>query len=118
MNQIKPDPEFRAKMHRGLLFLLAIFVVTLLFGMLTGCGLFKRIAKPEPVNESCDASCRLPCDATVPTWAPDNPDDPEAWDTYVPQVTIPLVGKIEACDVQRKACVQCLDRLKAAGVTK
>lgn len=90
----------------------------LLVSLLAGCGMFKRGVKSEPVDESCDASCRLPCDATVPLWRPANPDAPEAWDSYPEQVTIPLKGKVEACDVQRRACVQCLDRLKAAGVTK
>jgi hypothetical protein len=115
---IERDPEFRAKFHKGLAFLLAIFVVTLLLGMLTGCALFKAKPRAEPVNESCDASCRLPCDTAVPRWAPVDADDPAAWDAYVPQVTIPLAAKLQTCEVARQACVQCLDRLKAAGVTK
>jgi len=113
-----PDPNFRSKLRNGLLFLLGIFVVTLLLGMLTGCALFKAKPRAEPVNESCDASCRLPCDTTVPRWAPVDADDPAAWDAYVPQVTIPLAAKLQTCEVARQACVQCLDRLKAAGVTK
>ena len=49
---IERDPEFRAKFHKGLAFLLAIFVVTLLLGMLTGCALFKGDTSTctEPVS--------------------------------------------------------------------
>lgn len=83
-----------------------------------GCAIFGKRGAATAVPESCDASCRLPCDATVPLWKPINPDAPDAWDTYPEQVTLPLVRKIETCDIARKACVQCLDRLKAAGVTK
>ena len=84
----------------------------------TSCGMFQRAVKADPVNEQCDASCRLPCDATVPLWRPTDPDDPKAWDEYPKAVVLPLVDKIEACDVQRQECVKCLDRLKKAGVTK
>lgn len=115
---IEPDPEFRAKLHKGLAFLLALAIVLTLLGALTGCGLFRTKAQPQPVNESCDASCRLPCDTTVPRWVPVNPDDPAAWDAYVPQVTIPLAAKLQTCDIARQSCVQCLDRLKEAGVTQ
>lgn len=91
--------------------------LALLFALtLTGCGLLPR--KPVPVEEGCDALCRLPCDATVPLWAPRDPDAVDAWDQYPEQVVIPLRGKVLACDLQRQVCVQCLDRLKAAGVTR
>lgn len=97
-----------------LVWLIFVFIAVLM----SGCGMFKRAVKADAVNEQCDASCRLPCDATVPYWKPADPDAAEAWDEYPKQVVLPLVSKIEACDVQRLECVKCLDRLKAAGVTK
>lgn len=84
--------------------------------MLAGCNLLPR--KPMPVDEGCDALCRTPCDASIPLWTPADPDAADAWDTYPEQVTIPLRGKVQTCDLHRQSCVQCLDRLKAAGVTR
>lgn len=86
--------------------------------VLSGCGIFQRTAKAEPVDENCSADCRRPCDATAPLWTPADPDSPSAWDSYPEQVTIPLRGKVLTCDLQRQECVKCLDRLKEAGVTK
>lgn len=98
--------------------MLAVLCLLLIIVLLSGCSMFKQGVKPDPVNEQCDASCRLPCDATVPLWRPLDPDAPSAWDEYPKQVVMPLVDKLEACDVQRLECVKCLDRLKEAGVTK
>lgn len=70
------------------------------------------------VDEGCEALCRTPCDTTVPAWRPADPDAADAWDTYPEQVTIPLRGRVEQCELHRVSCVQCLDRLKAAGVTR
>lgn len=93
-----------------------ILITLLLVLLLSGCQLFAR--KPMPVDEGCDASCRTACDAEVPVWQPADPASPDAWDSYPEQVTIPLRGKVLQCDLQRQTCVQCLDRLKAAGVTR
>lgn len=82
-----------------------------------------------PVVEACAAECRAQCPLTrqlpdgrvvayAPRWAPLDPEAPGAWDTYPPQVTGPLVAALATCDAQRRACVACLDRLKAAGVTE
>ena len=84
--------------------------------LLSGCAFLPF--KPQPVDEACDAQCRMPCDASVPVWTPLDPGSTEAWDTYPEQVTIPLRGKVLQCDLQRQVCVQCLDRLTAAGVTR
>lgn len=92
----------------------AVLAGTLL--MLTACD--KGNVRPQPVDEGCEALCRTPCDASVPEWKPEDPTDPKAWDTYPEQVTIPLRGKILQCDLHRTSCVQCLDRLKAQGVTR
>ena len=94
-----------------------ILITALAVLLLSGCQL-QATRQPMPVDEGCDAACRTACDATVPLWAPDDPDAPNAWDSYPEQVTVPLRGKILQCDIQRQTCVQCLDRLKAAGVTR
>lgn len=102
-------------------FILLLWIALVIFYavLLAGCGLFpKRAGKQPAVNENCDVSCRMPCDATVPMWAPADPDDAAAWDEYPKVVVLPLVTKLEACDAKRVTCVQCLDRLKAAGITK
>jgi len=90
-------------------------------GMLVaGCGAFQRKQRPpEPVDEACAAECRMPCDDTIPKWTPADPSSPQAWDSYPRQVTLPMQAKVRQCDrIHREACVQCLDRLKEAGVTK
>ena len=91
-------------------------ILIALVAALTGCR--DGFVKPDPVPENCDALCRTPCDTEVPRWRPLDPTDPAAWDTYPEQVTIPLQGKLAQCELHRTSCVQCLDRLKAAGVTK
>lgn len=84
--------------------------------LLAACG--KSYVKPDPVDENVDPVCRVACDVAIPLWTPPDPSNPAAWDTYPEQVVIPLQSKIRACDVQRQACVQGLDRLKKAGVTR
>lgn len=84
--------------------------------LLTSCG--KDNVRPQSVEEGCEALCRTPCDTSVPVWRPEDPTDPKAWDSYPEQVTIPLRGKVQQCDLHRTSCVQCLDRLKKEGVTR
>jgi hypothetical protein len=83
----------------------------------------------EPVAEDCPRVCLTPCPLTrddeagrlvaiVPLWQPPDPDAPDAWDTYPPQVTLPLRGALLQCEINRRACVACLDGLKAAGTTR
>ena len=85
---------------------------------LTGCGLFKRYIKPEPVNAQCASQCFVPCNTSIPMWKPKNPEDPRAWDSYVPQVTLPLAKKLANCELARKACEMCLQDLKKAKVIR
>lgn len=84
--------------------------------LVAGCGALRP--KPAPVNENCDAICRVPCDTTVPLWKPVDANRSDAWTSYPEQVTLPLAKKLDTCEVARQACVQCLDRLKQAGVTR
>lgn len=93
-----------------------ILAATAIILALAACG--RQAVKPDPVPEQCGAQCRVPCDTAVPQWVPTNPDAPAAWDSYPRQVTIPMKAKLQTCELHRVACVQCLDRLKAAGVTK
>ena len=90
----------------------------ILLALLVCTGATCGRTRPGPVPESCEAICRTPCDTAIPVWLVDDPNDPGAWDSYPEQVTIPLQTKAKACDLHRTACVQCLDRLKAAGVTR
>lgn len=95
---------------------LLVFLLIVVALLLAGCD--QTFVKPEPVPENCDATCRTPCDTRIPRWNPPDPDAANAWDTYPAQVTIPLQAKAKACDLHRRSCVQCLDRLKKAGVTR
>jgi len=74
--------------------------------------------RPTAVPENCDALCRTPCNLIVPIWTPQDPDSPDAWDSYPEQVTSPVVGQLNQCELHRQACVQCLDRLKKSGLTQ
>lgn len=93
------------------------FVLPMLALALTACG--DKNVRPQPVDEGCDALCRTPCETSVPIWNPPGGGASESdWDTYPEQVTIPLKGKADTCELHRVSCVQCLDRLKAAGATR
>ena len=94
----------------------AVLVGVLVAAVLAGCG--RNNTRPDAVNEQCDSTCRVPCDTTIPLWKPVDPNSPEAWSSYPKQVTIPLGKKLETCELARQECVKCLDRLKAAGVTR
>lgn len=79
----------------------------------------RKDVRPAAVEEGCDALCRTPCETSVPVWNPPGGGlDESDWDTYPEQVTIPLKGKADTCELHRVSCVQCLDRLKEAGVTR
>lgn len=94
---------------------LALYICVLL----AACGSRPVVpAPPEPVAESCAAECRQPCTTEGIEVAID-PDAADAFDQLVEQALVPLRARLQACsDVHRGACVQCLDRLKAAGVTR
>jgi hypothetical protein len=96
--------------------------------LLSACAPEVREVREAPA-EDCPRECRTPCALTrddetgrlvaiVPLWTPPDPDAPDAWDTYPPQVTLPLRGALLQCEINRRACVACLDGLKAAGTTR
>lgn len=95
-----------------------ILFLSLLVLALGGCNMFRKYIKPEPVNAQCGAACFVPCDTKIPLWQPKNPDAPNAWDSYVPQVTLPLAKKLDTCELARKTCEACLLDLKKAKVIK
>lgn len=71
------------------------------------------------VAAQCNPICYAPCVAedgdTGVRWEGD-PAHAEAWDVLGEQVTEQLAAKLRSCDVRRRACVQCLERLQRAGV--
>lgn len=89
--------------------------------LLGGCA--HRTGQGEiapPVAAHCDdALCRAPCVAadgdTGVRWEAD-PADPLAFDALAEVVGNELADRLRGCEVRRRACEQCLDRLKAAGV--
>lgn len=72
--------------------------------------------RQEPVPAQCDSLCFAPCNTQLPKWTPANPDDPRAWDTLGPQVIKPGQLQLQQCELHRKACDVCIQRLRAAGV--
>lgn len=83
---------------------------------LAACVPATRPSLPQPVPALCSAACYQPCDTQAPTWAPADPDSPDAWDTLAEQVLAPVIGQLEQCEVRRAACAACIQRHKAAGV--
>lgn len=84
--------------------------------LLAGCPGPVRPDKPAPVPAQCDAQCYATCDTRMPLWQPSDPDSPRAWDELGEQVLSPAKDQLDRCELQRKACHQCIDRLKQAGV--
>ena len=77
-----------------------------------------RADKPEPVPAQCDAQCFVPCDTRLPPWRPADPDSPRAWDELGEQVLAPARFQLEVCELHRRACHECLDRHRKAGVLR
>lgn len=105
-----------------------LILPALLCLLLTACPGPVPVVREVPA-EDCARECRTPCPLTgvderggvlvlVPRWVPVDPEAPDAWDTYPPQVTLPLRGALAQCEIHRRACVACLDGLKAAGATR
>lgn len=101
-------------MNKTLLVLLAVPFLTA-----GSCSTLGGFIKPSPVPENCDAKCRLPCTVDPNIQYRGASPNESAFDELVRQVVIPLRGELDRCEVEhRQACVQCLDRIKAAGLTK
>lgn len=87
--------------------------------LLTGCpGPAQDEIRP-PVAAQCEDRCFEPClkegEDTGIRWD-GSPVEAEAWDRLVDGGLFPLADKLRQCEVNRRACTQCLDRLKKAGV--
>lgn len=98
-------------MNRVLFLCLALF-------LLTACKSNTAFVKPDPPPENCEATCRTPCTVDPNIQYVPVPGSDRAFDDLVEQVVAPLLGEVKKCDTHRQACVQCLDRLKQAGVTR
>lgn len=70
------------------------------------------------VDAQCDTLCWTPCDTRIPAWTPPDPDSPSAWDLVPIQVLAPARALLETCELNRRACHRCLDRLREAGVIR
>lgn len=80
--------------------------------LLVGFGPCSRNVKRVPAQ--CNQICFLPCttaDGDVGVRWEADPTDPAAFDALGNQVIPALTGKLLQCEVRRKACAQCLQRL-------
>lgn len=89
---------------------LAVLSAVLL--LLTGWG--SCSTKPEAVPALCDAQCFRPCVGEGEDTGVRVLGDPAAastWDEIGGDVNQQLANRLRQCDVRRKACEQCLQRL-------
>lgn len=84
---------------------------------LTACNGMGFSIKRNPIPENCEATCRTPCTAAGIEYITD-PNTKDALNDLTETVVIPLRKRLTQCDTHRQSCVQCLDRLKEAGLTK
>lgn len=89
-----------------------IAALLLAIALLTGCS--TRAARRPAIPAQCEAMCFVPCKDDV-RWNAD-PNDPGAWDILAGEVVPALRDKLATCEVRRKACEQCLQRLDKAKV--
>lgn len=88
--------------------------------LLSACGpRGVRTDAPPPADAHCDAMCFVPCVAengdTGVRWD-GTPTDPAMFDALATEVTLPLADKLRTCELRRRACVQCLQRLQREDV--
>lgn len=87
--------------------------------LMNGCLPKKPIpVGAEAVDAQCETICWTPCETQIPRWNPPDPDSPSAWDLVPIQVIDPARKLLETCELHRKACHQCLDRLRAQDVIR
>lgn len=85
--------------------------------LLVGFGPCSRNVKRMPAQ--CNQICFLPCttaDGDVGVRWEADPIDPAAFDALGEEVIPALTEKLRQCEVRRKACAQCLQRLDKAKV--
>jgi len=85
--------------------------LTVLFTMLSACASVP--GKSVAVNAGCSDLCLTPCPKGELGQADGN--SAQDWDALA-LLTLDYADKLRACEVQRQACVKCLDRLREAGV--
>lgn len=74
--------------------------------------------KQEPFPAACEPRCFEGCQTDWPVWAPLDPESPTAWDDRTLQVDIPAKAQLDLCEINRRACAACLQRLDKAGVIR
>lgn len=97
-----------------------LILAVALCATLTGCP--RWFVKPEPVAANCNAVCYVDdktdedsaC-ASRAKWEGD-PKDPAAIDALIYGTVPQLRKETWTCGVRLKACQQCIERLKKAGV--
>lgn len=85
--------------------------------LLAGCRTIAPAPPLAPPVLDVDPLCWQACDVSVPVWAPADPADPAAWDTYPIEVTVPLKVRLDRCSaVHHRACQQALRRGATLGL--
>lgn len=90
-------------------------LVLALVAALAACQAGVPARPPGPVTAHCDALCFAACveaDGDTGVRWQGEPVDPAAWDALGDDVVDQLTQKLRSCEVRRRACVQCLDRLE------
>jgi len=96
--------------------LLAVVIVILAALLAVGCSSTPKL----PIDAQCSPLCKEQCPTAAQagvTWAAD-PEDPAAWDALGGDVVPALVDLNAQCEVRRRACEQCLQRLDRAGLIR
>jgi hypothetical protein len=89
-----------------------ILAALLLVLVLSGSTCQRRAELPIPA--SCNPMCRETC-ASRARWE-GNAEDPGAWDSLASDTLGASRAETRECEVRRKACDQCIQRLVDAGV--
>jgi hypothetical protein len=84
--------------------------------LLAGCAAEPIIGRlPPPPEAGCADQCDVACDAFGIAYAPSESD---AIGELVEQVIIPMRARIDQCELSRRACAQCINRLKIVGAVR
>lgn len=89
-----------------------VLLALLLVLVLSGATCQRRANLPIPAG--CNAMCFVECKSQA-KWEGD-PESAEAWDSLAADTVAASRAETRTCEVRRKACAQCLQRLEGAGV--
>ena len=95
----------------------AIFLVICM--MLAACQTKGVPVTPPPFPAQCDAKCFVPCvkeNGDTGIRIQGDPNVASTFDEIGTTAGTVFAATLRQCEVNRKACVQCLDRLERAGV--